>query len=37
MLVQCYFMQLKIIASLRLPDIDTLMWCWKRLSKLLCR
>jgi len=37
MLVLCYFVQLKIITSWRLSDIHTWTWCWKRLSKLLCR
>jgi len=37
MLVQYYFVQLEIIASRRLQDIHTWVWCWKRLSTLLCR
>jgi len=37
MLVQYYFVQHKISASWWLPDIHTWIWCWKRLSKLLCR
>jgi len=37
MLVQYYFVQIKLILPWRLPDIHTWIWCWKRLSKLLCR
>jgi len=37
MLVQYYFVQLKIIASWRLSDIRSKICCWKRLSKSLCK